>query len=290
MRMNSTLNVTPEGSLSNIHAAIRGNINLMEAHQALEAPETEVVGTHPSATMLDQAEETSYTSVKATSEGISDRQVGIPRRVQRMREASQQDTLASARHFFALEMDKTKSDGNTGPITTTGGITSEISTPAITSTVPTTSITRTTTGAEAGSPRSFLLNGSPSRPTATGTCRPQMWVQRVLEGWTHVPPPDVTELGESSLHEPSLLIEEVPENLGCEWRVLHPFELPGVRFPTDTTPPNQRRLAENDALVELIQTTAYLEDIPMWVQRDYLLYHPGIAALSTEEEVEEEGK
>ena len=41
------------------------------------------------------------------------------------------------------------------------------------------------------------------------------------------------------------------------------FELPGVRFPTDTTPPNQRRLAENDALVELIQTTEYLEDIPM---------------------------
>ena len=46
--------------------------------------------------------------------------------------------------------------------------------------------------------------------------------------------------------------------LGCEWRVLHPFELPGVRFPMDSTPPNQRRLAENDALVELIQTTEYL--------------------------------
>ena len=27
-----------------------------------------------------------------------------------------------------------------------------------------------------------------------------------------------------------------------------------MRFPTDATPPNQRRLAENDALVELIQT------------------------------------
>ena len=39
--------------------------------------------------------------------------------------------------------------------------------------------------------------------------------------------------------------------------ILHPFEIPGVRFPTDTTPPNQRRLAENDALVELIQTTEY---------------------------------
>ena len=69
-----------------------------------------------------------------------------------------------------------------------------------------------------------------------------------------------------------IIEEEVPENLGHKWRVLHPFELPGVRFPTDTTPPNQRRLAENDALIELIQTTEYLEDICMWGQRDYQLY------------------
>ena len=96
-----------------------------------------------------------------------------------------------------------------------------------------------------------------------------------LEGWTHVPPLEGTELGESDLHEPSLSIEEdVLENVGCEWRVLHPFEVLGVRFPTDTTPPNQRRLAENDALVELIQTTEYLKDIPMWGQRDYWLYPP----------------
>ena len=56
--------------------------------------------------------------------------------------------------------------------------------------------------------------------------------------------------------------------------VLHPFEIPGVRFPTDATPPNQRRLAENDALVELIQTTEYLKDTPTWGQRDYWLYPP----------------
>ena len=62
--------------------------------------------------------------------------------------------------------------------------------------------------------------------------------------------------------------------MGQEWRVLHPFEIPGVRFPMDATPPNQRRLAENDALVELIQTTEYLEDTPTWEQRDYQLYPP----------------
>ena len=62
---------------------------------------------------------------------------------------------------------------------------------------------------------------------------------------------------------------DVPDELGHEWRILHPFDLSGVRFPTDTTPSNQRCLAENDALVELIQTTEYLDDVPTWGHRDY---------------------
>ena len=66
----------------------------------------------------------------------------------------------------------------------------------------------------------------------------------------------------------------IPDELGGEWRVLHPFNLPGVRFPTDTTPSNQRHLAENDALMELIQTTEYLDEVPTWGQRDYWLYPP----------------
>ena len=51
-------------------------------------------------------------------------------------------------------------------------------------------------------------------------------------------------------------------------------------------------MAENDALIELIQITEYLEDIPMCGQRDYQLYPLGMATLSIEEEeeVEEEGK
>ena len=64
-------------------------------------------------------------------------------------------------------------------------------------------------------------------------------------------------------------MEGIPDELGPEWRVLPPFEILGVRFPTDDTPPNQRRLAENDALVELIQTNEYLEDAPQWRQRRF---------------------
>ena len=174
------------------------------------------------------------------------------------------------------------------PTVTAEGVT------AITPTIPTTSATTTITGSEVRSPRMFIPNGSPSRPTAMATCRPQMWVQHVSEGWTNGPPLDGTGSAESSLSEHSLLEEGVPENLGHEWRVLHPFKIPGVRFPTDNTPPNQRRLVENDALVELIQTTEYLEDMPMWGQRDYHFYPLDMVTLfieeveGAEEEVEKE--
>ena len=86
------------------------------------------------------------------------------------------------------------------------------------------------------------------------------------------------------------LPENIPDELGHEWRILHPFYLPGVRFPTDIMPSNQRRLAENDALVELIQTTEYLDDVPTWGQRDYRLYPLAMVILSIEEEVEEEAE
>ena len=95
---------------------------------------------------------------------------------------------------------------------------------AITSTVLTTSATTTIVETEAGSPRTFVPYGSPSRPTVTAICRPQTWVQHVSEGWTNEPPPDGTGSTKSSLSEPSFLEEGVPENLGCKWRVLHPLK------------------------------------------------------------------
>ena len=125
---------------------------------------------------------------------------------------------------------------------------------------------------ETQSSRNFLPNRSPSRPTATATCGPRMCIQCVLEGQINEPTQDDTHSTESGGTETSVLAEGIPEKLGHERRVLHPFEIPGVRFPMDATPPNQRRLAENDALVELIKTTKYLEDTPTWRQRDYWLY------------------
>ena len=110
----------------------------------------------------------------------------------------------------------------------------------------------------------------------------------VSEGQINEPSQEGAGSAESSSTEPYLLAEGIPEELGHEWRVLHPFEIPGVMFPTNNTLPNQRRLAENDALVELIQTSEYLEDTPIWGQRDFWFYPLDMVTLSIEEEAKEE--
>ena len=114
----------------------------------------------------------------------------------------------------------------------------------------------------------YLPSGSPPRPTATATCRPQTWVQCISEGQIEEHSREDEDSVESDPLEP-LVLEGLPDEKGPGWRVLHPFEIPGVRFPTEDTPPNHRRLAENDTLVELIQTAEYLEDAPTWGQRRF---------------------
>ena len=130
--------------------------------------------------------------------------------------------------------------------------------------VPTTTVATTTTSTTTppitldvelrgtSSPRISLPKGSSSHPTATATCRPRTWMQQLTEGQTNEPRREDASSSESNTSVVETLPEDIPDELGREWRVLHLFDLPGVRFPTDTTPPNQRRLAENDALVELI--------------------------------------
>ena len=121
---------------------------------------------------------------------------------------------------------------------------------------------------ESSSSRINLPNGTPPRPVATATLRPRMLVQRRSEGQTEVQSRDDDESEEDETIEP-LVMEGLPEELGPEWTILHPFDIPGVRNPTEDTPPNHRRLAENDTLVELIQTAEYLEDAPSWEQRRF---------------------
>ena len=151
-------------------------LRTLEGIKEHKEPEIEMRGTCPSTTIVTLTEETPYTSVKTVPGRDSNEQItgqaDPPRRILRTREASQEDALASARYFFASVNGQsqvvTSELPEEVPTATTEGSTS------ITSTVPTTSANTTITGAEAGSPRTFLPNGSPSRPTATATCRPQM--------------------------------------------------------------------------------------------------------------------
>ena len=140
---------------------------------------------------------------------------------------------------------------------------------ATTTSITTPSVTLDVEPRGTSSSRISLPKGSPSHPTVTATCRPRTWMQQLTE-----PRREDASSSESNTSIVETLPEDIPDELGHEWRVRHLFELPGVRFPTDTMPPNQRRLAENDALVELIQTTEYLDDVPTWGQRDYRLYPP----------------
>ena len=113
--------------------------------------------------------------------------------------------------------------------------------------MPTTTIVTTTSATtppvtveprSTSSPRISLPEGSSSHPTVTATCRPRTWMQQLTEGQTNEPRRGDASLSESNTSIVETLPEEIPDELGCEWRVLHLFELPGVRFPTETMPPN----------------------------------------------------
>ena len=149
-----------------------------------------------------------------------------------------------------------------------------------TTTVPVTSVTITSplmtnmAVTDTSGPTVCLPESLPPRPTATATCRPRTWMQQHTEGQTTEPQREGTSSSEHKVSMVETLPEEIPDVLGHQWRVLHPFDLPGVRFPSETTPSNQRHLVESNALVELIQTTEYLDDVPTWGQRDYRLYPP----------------
>ena len=99
-------------------------------------------------------------------------QVESPRRIQRTREASRDDAIALTRHFFALINGQNRTITTELPVETTTDVSggNNLNIP-VTSATPIVTETETTE-AETISPRTFLPNGSPSRPTTIATCRP----------------------------------------------------------------------------------------------------------------------
>ena len=251
MRIETSLSVTPEDSLEGLSAAVEGT----EGDQVRSPITTNVTELVTTSVAPPSSIETRPKLVNVSSRD----QGTLPGETETTRETSREDALAATRQFFHTESERRST--TEVPTTTTSTSVPQTDIPPVTS-VP--------VAMEQPEPlpvRTIPYHGMPPRPTATATLRPRTWVHRISEGQIEEQPRD-EDSEESDTLEP-LVMEGLPDELGPEWRVLHPFEIPGVRNPTEDTPPTHRRLAENDTLVELIQTAEYLEDAPSWEQRRF---------------------
>ena len=249
MRMETSLSVTPEESVEGLSAAVGGT----ESEQVSQQPSTNVEGLVTSVAPPSSIE----TRPKVISES-SNQDVLSGRHIM-TREASREDALAATQCFFHTALERRSA--TEVPATTTVSVTQ-------TDIPPVTSVPVVTECPEPSPVRTIPPSGTPPRPIATATLRPRTLEQRRSEGQIEEQSRDDISSEENDTLEP-LVIEGLPDELGPEWRVLHPFDIPGVRNPTEDTPPTHRRLAENDTLVELIQTAEYLEDAPSWEQRRF---------------------
>ena len=269
MRLDPSLNITPEGLLIEIPTVVK-----KDSPELIS--EREAMGTSSETAYMELPSTQVKTVPKETLSEISNPIRGT-------KQTSRAEVLVSTRQFFAI-IDQRNRNIPTENLVTPAEVregenievqnipTNVVSTVTATTVTPPVPIDVEVRGTS--SPRISLPEGSPAHPTATATCRPRTWMQQLTEGQINEPRREDASSSENDISVVETLPEEVPDKLGHEWRVLHPFDLPGVRNPTETTSPNQRRLAENDALVELIQTMEYLDDIPTWGQRDYRLYPP----------------
>ena len=238
IRADTTLDVTPEGSLGDLPAAVEGTEGRESTQQILD----ERRGPPPN--VVPPAAEIPETNLKMVAE--SSTQVEPSRRIGITRESSREDAIAVTRCFFTM-VDEQRDTAELPVVTTTDA--SQMNVPTVSHALIETGPTEPGTV----SPQTYLPNGSPPRPTATATCRPQTCIQCVSEGQIEELTREDGDSSRSDPSEPYVSAEGIPDELGQEWKILHPFKVPGVRFQTDDTPPNQRRLAENDALIELIQ-------------------------------------
>ena len=155
MRMDSTLNVTQEGSLGDLPAAVRGVEETREGTCQISGDERS-----PSSNVITSTEETPETHLKVVTERNLT-QVESPRRIQRTREASREDAIASSRHFFASVNRENRTTMTELPAETTTDVSggNNLNIP-VTSATPIVTEAETIM-AETRSPRTFLLNGSP---------------------------------------------------------------------------------------------------------------------------------
>ena len=224
MRIEPSLNVTPEGSLADIPVAV-------ERERKNQVPEEGLLGTSSETTYM----EIPNTHVKTVPES-STREA--PRVIQRTIEASREEVIASTQQFFAA-IDRRNASITTGSQIASAevcerDVTEVPDVPTTTTTTPPVALDVEPRGTS--SPRISLPEGSLSCPTVTATCRPRTWMQQLTEGQINEPRREDASSSENNTSAIETIPEDIPDELGHEWRVLHPFELPGVRFPMDNMP------------------------------------------------------
>ena len=157
VRTDSTLDVTPEGSLNDLPAAV-GGIEERENTQQILVEERNLPSnvTSPAAENLE-------TNPKVITR--SSPQVEPSRRVEVTREMSREDAIALTRHFFTMVSEQRNTTEL--PVVTATDVLHVNIPPVSHDLIETESTEQGTT-----SPWTYLPNGSLPRPTATAICRP----------------------------------------------------------------------------------------------------------------------
>ena len=174
MKLEPTLNVTPEGSLTDLPTIVKRTTR----EQLLEG---ETLGT---------SSEMAYMEFPNTQVKTIPKDQDIPKSLQGTKEASRAEVLASTRQFFAA-IDQRNRNVSIGDQVTVVEV-HEREHIEVLDVLTTTAITTisTTTPPEpldvellgTSSPRISLPEGSLSCPTTTATCRPRTWMQQLTEG------------------------------------------------------------------------------------------------------------
>ena len=157
VRTDSTLDVTPEGSLGDLPAVVGGTEERESTQQIFDK------GRSLPSNVANPAAEIPETNLKVITE--SSTQVEPPRRVDITRESSREDAIAATRYFFTT-VDEQGNTAELHVVTTTDA--SQMNVPTVSHALIETGPTEPGTTC----PWTYHPNRSPHRPTATATCRP----------------------------------------------------------------------------------------------------------------------
>ena len=149
MRMDSTLNVTPEGSLGDLPATVGGVEEAREGTHQVSGEKLQ--DGSPNVMTLGEIPDT----LLKVAPGRNVSQVESPRRIQRTREASREDAIASTRQFSASVNEENRVTTMELPTETSADASGEN---AMHLNIPVTSATPIAIEVETRSPRTFLPN------------------------------------------------------------------------------------------------------------------------------------